>query len=79
MDEVIKRLPYDCDVYCCSDSMAVLSYSNYNIFISNRVSEIQTIINKMKWHHVPTNVNPTDILSRGSSNLGITYTMEQWS
>ena len=31
------------------------------------VSQIQTITNKMKWHYVPTNLNPTGILSRGPS------------
>ncbi|XP_053968620.1 uncharacterized protein LOC128870048 [Anastrepha ludens] len=63
-----SQLSYEC--HCWSDSMVVLSWlrsapSNFNIFVSNRVAKIQSLTSGMTWHHVPTELNPADILSRG--------------
>lgn len=41
--------------------------SNFNVFVSNRVSRIQRLTNLMTWHYVPSSLNPSDILSRGAS------------
>ncbi|XP_053949452.1 uncharacterized protein LOC128857733 [Anastrepha ludens] len=62
--------PHSHTVHCWSDSMVTLSWlreqpTNFNIFVSNRVSQIQTLTKGMTWHHVPTSLNPADILSRG--------------
>ncbi|XP_073816668.1 uncharacterized protein [Musca autumnalis] len=72
LDGLSKVLPNDLEYHCWSDSMVVLSWireqpSNFNVFVSNRVSRIQSITSTMKWHYVPTNLNPSDILSRGAS------------
>ncbi|XP_037811070.1 uncharacterized protein LOC119603189 [Lucilia sericata] len=72
VDVIINTLPFDCVVHCWSDSMVVLSWlreqpSNFNVFVSNRVSRIQTLTSQMSWHYVPTKLNPADILSRGAS------------
>ncbi|XP_073841380.1 uncharacterized protein [Musca autumnalis] len=72
LDGLSKVLPKDLEYHCWSDSMVVLSWireqpSNFNVFVSNRVSRIQSITSTMKWHYVPTNLNPSDILSRGAS------------
>ncbi|XP_036320543.1 uncharacterized protein LOC118735054 [Rhagoletis pomonella] len=63
-----SQLSYDC--HCWSDSMMVLSWlrsfpGNFNIFVSNRVAQIQSLTSGMTWHHVPTDLSPADILSRG--------------
>lgn len=60
------------EYHCWSDSMVVLSWlqeesSNYNVFVANRVSRIQKLTSNMSWHHVPTSLNPADILSRGAT------------
>ncbi|XP_075150935.1 uncharacterized protein LOC142225044 [Haematobia irritans] len=72
LDEVSGVIGNKYECHCWSDSMVVLSWlrdesSNYNVFVSNRVSRIQTLTQTMSWHHVPTAQNPADILSRGSS------------
>lgn len=60
------------NIYCWTDSTIVLSWiqeesSNYQVFVSNRISRIQSLTSNMKWLHVPTNMNPADILSRGAT------------
>ncbi|XP_075158064.1 uncharacterized protein LOC142231336 [Haematobia irritans] len=72
LDDVSSTLGKGYECHCWSDSMVVLSWlreesSNYNIFVSNRVSRIQNLTKNMMWHHVPTAKNPADILSRGST------------
>ncbi|XP_036347061.1 uncharacterized protein LOC118756403 isoform X2 [Rhagoletis pomonella] len=63
-----SQLSYEC--HCWSDSMIVLSWlrsfpGNFNIFVSNRVAQIQSLTSGMTRHHVPTDLNLADILSRG--------------
>ncbi|XP_072401038.1 uncharacterized protein [Diabrotica undecimpunctata] len=53
-----------------SDSTIVLSWIRtspnlLNTFVSNRVSEIQSLTSNCKWRHVSSRDNPCDILSRG--------------
>ena len=72
VDVVVKMLSTSCQVFCWSDSMVVLSWlrehpSNFNIFVANRVSRIQSLTSFESWHHVPTDLNPADILSRGAT------------
>jgi len=57
--------------YCWCDSSVVLSWIRdepfkFNVFVANRVSAIQELTLGMQWHHVPTDRNPADILSRGA-------------
>lgn len=72
VNAVSKILPFECGIHCWSDSTVVLSWireqsSNFNVFVSNRVSAIQNLTSQMLWHYVPTDMNPADILSRGAS------------
>lgn len=54
----------------CSDSTITLSWiksqSNKNIYLSNRITEIQEITNPQWWYHIRSKENPADILSRGT-------------
>lgn len=64
------------DYYCWSDSSVVLSWikedsSAFHVFVSNRISRIQTLTSTMNWMYIPTEQNPADILSRGASPLDI--------
>src|SRR5436190_11872534 len=53
-----------------SDSMVVLQWINtpantLQVFVGNRVSQIQSMTSPSSWNHIPSNQNPADLLSRG--------------
>jgi len=58
------------EVTCWTDSTIVLSWlqthsSTSQVFVSNRIAEIQQLTESFNWQHVPTAENPADLLSRG--------------
>ncbi|XP_030753971.1 uncharacterized protein LOC115880817 [Sitophilus oryzae] len=58
------------DIFYWTDSTIVLGWLRTSphllqVFVGNRVAQIQTLSNIDKWHHVPTKCNPADLLSRG--------------
>lgn len=58
--------------YMFTDSMIVLRWikkdaTNFKTFVANRILIIQKYSQDDVWHHVPTNMNPADLLSRGMS------------
>ncbi|XP_051792767.1 uncharacterized protein LOC127530320 [Acanthochromis polyacanthus] len=62
----------DADEYFWTDSKVVLGYlSNearrFHTFVSNRVQKIHLSTNPQQWRYVPTDKNPADLASRGSS------------
>lgn len=62
----------NCKIYAWSDSMIVLAWlsacpSRWSTFVANRVSTIQNECPIENWNHVPTELNPADIASRGDS------------
>lgn len=53
-----------------TDSMVVLNWINsttsrLKTYIMNRVSQISDLTEVTQWHHVSTNENPADVISRG--------------
>ncbi|XP_066589589.1 uncharacterized protein [Prorops nasuta] len=53
-----------------SDSSIVLSWVRLQpnvlpVFVANRISRIQELTFEHEWRHVPTSMNPADVLSRG--------------
>ncbi|XP_050298577.1 uncharacterized protein LOC126737642 [Anthonomus grandis grandis] len=53
-----------------TDSEIVLAWLNahpsrFNVFVANRISQIQVLSQDCKWRHIPTADNPADHLSRG--------------
>lgn len=51
------------------DSIIVLSWiagspSQWTTFVANRTSEIQKLTTRGKWHHIRSELNPADIISR---------------
>lgn len=48
------------------------------IFVGNRVSQIQTLTDSDFWRHVPTAENPADFLSRGVSPLAMQDLSTWW-
>lgn len=68
--------------FAWSDSMITLSWiashpSKWNVFVSNRVSEIQRTVPSNQWNYIPTELNPADLTSRGS-NLQELTTIKHW-
>lgn len=69
--------------YCWTDSTLVLSWiagcpSRWKTFVANRVSEIQTNTTVTDWHHVPSEDNPADLISRGTSPQNLANNMLWW-
>lgn len=53
-----------------SDSQIVLCWigkppATLQLYVSNRVVEIQKLTSKFQWRYIPTNDNPADLISRG--------------
>lgn len=71
MKKVVSSLHVSSDrIIYWSDSMIVLNWlqtqlSKLQVFVSNRVAEIQELTDCHNWRHVPIQDNPADLLSRG--------------
>ncbi|GFX53013.1 integrase catalytic domain-containing protein [Trichonephila clavipes] len=71
MHKVKRALRMDItSVFFWTDSTIVLSWMknesrNLKTFVANRVVIIQELTELNKWHHVPSEQNPADIISRG--------------
>ncbi|GFV20636.1 putative RNA-directed DNA polymerase from transposon X-element [Trichonephila clavipes] len=54
-----------------SDSMVALwwlkNHGDWSVFVANRVNEINSLVPSQFWRHVPGELNPADLLSRGIS------------
>jgi hypothetical protein len=74
MQKVLPILNLNIDQrYFWTDSSIVLSWiaappNTWNIFVANRVSEIQSLSGLNEWRHISTKYNPADIVSRGMSS-----------
>lgn len=60
-------------IYWWTDSTITLNWIagepyRWKIFVANRVSEIRSLTNCKDWHHVRTDSNPADLISRGVSS-----------
>ncbi|XP_062541685.1 uncharacterized protein LOC134209690 [Armigeres subalbatus] len=59
-------------VYLWSDSTIVLNWlaatpSTWEVYVANRVAEIQELTAHACWHHVASGDNPADLISRGTT------------
>ena len=62
-------------VYFWTDSMLTLQYIcnekvRFKTFVANPVTEILDSTNREQWNHVPGNINPADIVTRGVAKPG---------
>ena len=67
-----------------SDSMDVLYWirgqsRKFKLFVANRVGQIQTSTNPEQWRYVPTQLNPSDLLTRGLSVSALAEEDKWWS
>ena len=66
-----------------TDSIAVLQYlkserGQFQSFVANRVAHIRSITSLSEWCHVPGELNPADLLSRGTSDVSSFTTDTLW-
>ncbi|GFW09338.1 putative RNA-directed DNA polymerase from transposon X-element [Trichonephila clavipes] len=61
----------DLKIVAWSDSMVALwwlkNHGDWSVFVANRVNEINSLVPSQFWRHVPGELNPADLLSRGIS------------
>ncbi|XP_043865026.1 uncharacterized protein LOC122757290 [Drosophila mojavensis] len=70
----IKGIFTSKQTYLWSDSSIVLHWiqqhsSTLSTFVGNRVSDIQEATPDCQWRHVPTKLNPADLVSRGCTPI----------
>ncbi|XP_049884023.1 uncharacterized protein LOC126379357 [Pectinophora gossypiella] len=70
------------EVYLWTDSTIVLGWlqmlpSKLQPFVRNRVAEILDKAGSCTWHHVPTNQNPADLISRGM-DISVLQNSDLW-
>ena len=71
-------------IHAWSDSTITLAWISgkprrWNTFVSNRVSDVIDVIIPSDWKHVPTEFNPADLASRGTSVLSLMESSLWWS
>ena len=73
MHIIMKALKLDIDeISAFSDSTITLAWIagesyRWKTFVANRVEEIRNLIPPENWHHVSTDSNPADLVSRGTT------------
>ena len=53
--------------------------TKWKTYVANRVSEIQDITSKFFWHHVASEDNPANILSRGTGPEELWHSSQWWN
>lgn len=66
-----------------TDSTVALAWisqhpSRWKLYVANRVSEVQTKMPDLKWHHIASRFNPADCVSRGTPVEFLTHSL-WWS
>lgn len=69
--------------FCWCDSTVVISWiqgtpAQWKTFVANRVSQIIDTVGVECWHHVPTEHNPADLLSRGVTTEALSNMKIWW-
>jgi hypothetical protein len=77
MQTVLRELHMNVTSYnCWTDSTIALSWiqshpARWNVFVANRVVEIQDLTDKRSWRHVLSTDNPADLVSRGLTSKSL--------
>ena len=66
---ILQSIEVNKAIYC-TDSTNVLYWvrnqsRNFKTFVANRIGEIQRLTNPEQWRHVPGELNPADLATRG--------------
>ena len=70
-------------IHCWTDSKVALAWISqpsykWQVFVANRVSEIQQLVEPNHWRHVPGKQNPADLCSRGCPASDLIKTQMWW-
>ena len=76
-------MPMD-NVHLWTDSRLVLTWlqghpTRWNTYVANRVSEIQDTTSNFIWHHVASEDNLADVLSRGTNPEEQRHNSQWWN
>ncbi|XP_064648771.1 uncharacterized protein LOC135500981 [Lineus longissimus] len=68
---------------CWTDSQVVLQWISkpaytWQVFVANRVSEIQQLVRPLNWRYVPGKLNPADLCSRGVTARAVVDSALWW-
>lgn len=68
--QVVISLKTPIPIYYWTDSQVALAWikaepNRFQVFVANRISQIQSLTNPEDWHYVNTKDNPADLASRG--------------
>lgn len=71
---ILQRFEYS--LYCWTDSQIVLYWlkmhsATLSAFVCNRVSKVQDMTANATCRHVPTKINPADLVSRGCTEFNL--------
>ena len=79
LDALLHKLDITIDGnYFWTDSGIVLKYiknetKRFHVFVGTRVGEIRQFSDPGQWHHVSTDINPADKLTRAGNELDETW------
>lgn len=81
-ESVLKGFSSSIERHFWTDSMIVLAWirrqpCTLTTFVANRVSKIQSI-STTNWHHVPSQQNPADLVSRGTTTQSLNTNSLWW-
>ena len=65
IDVVISRKVFHTDSTCVYFWLHNKE-QKYKVFVANRINKILLVSSPQDWHHVPTDLNPADVVSRGA-------------
>ncbi|XP_055526925.1 uncharacterized protein LOC129719557 [Wyeomyia smithii] len=70
VDKLRNATDFSATVTFWTDSTVVLYWlrappTNWKVFVSNRIAEVQRLTKNCQWRHIPTDLNPADRISRG--------------
>lgn len=81
--DALRNIQINSEVHWCDSSIVLAwlhtSFKNLKTFVANRISEICELTDVNSWRHVPTSLNPADLISRGVSPNQIGDNMLWWS
>lgn len=71
------------EVHWCDSSIVLAwlrtSFQNLKVFVANRITEISELTDSSSWRHVPTAMNPADLISRGVNPAQLRSAALWWS